>query len=76
MKIIKKEIIDAIKFYNENTQSITKVAEKFNIERHTLSKYIKNEPLECFYNEKIDCYVYCDDFKKSIIDDYKTLKNG
>lgn len=74
MKIIKKEIIDAIKFYNENTQSITKVAEKFNVERHTLSKYIKNEPLECFYNEKVDCYVYCDDFEKSIIDDYKTLK--
>ena len=42
MKVIKKSIIDAINHYNSHTESFTQVAEKFNIERRTLSRYIKS----------------------------------
>lgn len=42
MKVIKKEIVNAINYYNSHTESYTQVAKKFNIERHVLSRYIKS----------------------------------
>lgn len=43
MKKLKKEVISAIEYSIQNpTISLTKVSELFNIDRHTLSKYKKN----------------------------------
>lgn len=68
---IKKEIYEAIKFLKSNpNKSITKIAEQFNIDRHTLSKY-QNFNLETLiFSKYFDCYIYFDEKEKLAIDEY------
>lgn len=39
LKKLKKDIIECVKFYRENVESITSVAKKFNIDKATLKKH-------------------------------------
>ena len=63
MKKLKKIIIEAIEYYKQNpTKSLTKVGEIFQVDRHLISKYLKNDEYLLYkFNNKsnlTDEYMY------------------
>lgn len=70
MKKIEKRIIIALENYREE-DSITKVAEKYKIDRHTLSKYLKYNLENIFYSQFYDSYILFDEKEITAIKDFK-----
>lgn len=63
MKKLKKIVIEAIEYYKQNpTKSLTKIGEIFQVDRHSISKYLKNDEYLLYkFNNKsnlTDEYVY------------------
>lgn len=74
MKIIKKDIIDALKFYkedNKDTLSATAVSKKFKLDKGTLLTYLRNEQFN-YDNliKKDDFYYYLDQNEYEAINEY------
>ena len=70
MKKISNNIVEAVEYYNNHKEeSITSISKSFNIGRHTLSKYIKEdiEKFKYYYNN--DWY-FLDDKEEEAIDYY------
>lgn len=75
MKKLKKEIIDAVEYsINNPSISLTKVSQEFNIDRHTLSKYINLDlsKYKYFFNNE---WYYLDSNEEDAIKYYVSNKN-
>ena len=68
MIILKKEIVEAIKEYRENNGSIAAIAKKWEIDRHSLSKYINEDISKLIYFD--DNYFKMDEKEILAINDY------
>lgn len=67
---IKKSIIDAIKYFHcHKDESITSISTKFNIDRHTLNKYIKIDISGAIF-DGVDTYVIFDELEKCALKEY------
>lgn len=71
MKKIKINIIEAVKFFKENVLSITEVSKRFNMERHTLSKYLGNLPKTENYIDKDGYRYYFEENEWNALEHYK-----
>lgn len=68
MIILKKEIVEAIKEYRENSGSIAAIAKKWGIDRHSLSKYINEDISKLIYFD--NNYFKMDEKEILAINDY------
>lgn len=68
MIVLKKDIIECVKFYKQSSDSITSVAKQFNIDKATLKKYKDIDIASlAFYK---DCYYAFSDIEKEAINEY------
>ena len=72
MKKIKNEIVEAVNYFKSNpSESLTAVAQLFNVDRHTLSKYSKMDLSEYKYFFENEWYSL-DEKEQEAINYYKT----
>ena len=58
MKIIKKEVALAVHYAQENTnESLTQIAKRFAIDRHTLAKYLNIDFSHWIFDDTKQCYI-------------------
>lgn len=70
MTYIKEEIVNAVNYYKCHSESLTKVAKKFGIDRHVLSKYLKMELTEIPYDPKFSSYVIFTEAENNAVQKY------
>lgn len=78
MKFIKEEIYQACQYYQSAGVSVTKAAKKFNIDRHTLTKYLSFNFDDCIYSPEEHLYIQFTPKEQQALQEYQdgTIENA
>lgn len=69
---IKRNIVDAITYLKTHKdETLTSVSKRFNIDRHTLSKYLDQDLSNIIYYDKEDCYILFELMEMSALAEYR-----
>ena len=74
MKFIKEEIFQALQYQRNNNTSLTKAAEQYGVDRHTLSAYTNFDFSKCVYDVDRRQYIQFTQKELQAIEDYQDGK--
>lgn len=71
MKFIKEEIYQALQYQHSHNTSLTKAAQQYGIDRHTLASYHNFDFAQCIYDEDNHQYIKFTPNEQAAIDAYQ-----
>ena len=76
MKFIKEEIYQALQYQRNNNTSLTKAAEQYGVDRHTLSAYKNFDFSTCIYVPEEHQYIQLTPKELQAVQEYQSICSG